>query len=118
MHHPAGARHVPVHVSVGGGVAGRLVRAVQRRAIEVADDHRFRGQVGVGDAAGLDDHQVAPAGGDARRDVAGCPRDQATGRQRGVQAGHLFPGNADGGRQRRVGGEIEGHFPFSCAAWP
>jgi hypothetical protein len=35
-----------------------------------------------------------------------------------MQAGHLFPCNANGGGQRRVGGEIEGHDPLSCAAWP
>src|SRR5919106_3513374 len=55
---PADVRQVAVDVTVSGGVARGCQRPVDGVAVQVADDHGVRRELLVGDAAGLDHHQL------------------------------------------------------------
>ena len=76
-----------VEVAVGGGVRGGGEIALDQAAVQVADHDRLGRELGVGHAAGLDDHELLA--GDARGEVAARPGHQAVARELGVQRADL-----------------------------
>ena len=84
---------VAIDEGVRGSVRRRREVALDEGAVQVADDDRIRRELFIGNAAGLDDHQLLA--GDARREVAARPRDEPVTRQLGVQRADLAAERAD-----------------------
>src|SRR3954451_6383717 len=98
VHDTADFGQVPVDVGVRRRVARRRALAAERArqdpAVEVAEDHRLRRELVVGDTGRLDDEQFGsryPA-----RDVARRPDDEAVPDQLRVQTGHVPAYRGDG----------------------
>ena len=97
VHDAADLGHVPVHVGVRGGVAGRAVLvapALGRHAVEGADDLVLGRQVVARHPARLDDEEVGA--GHALGDVAAGPDHQAVADEFAVQAGDALPRGGHG----------------------
>src|SRR3954447_10501288 len=86
VHHPTDMRHVPIDVGMCGSVRGGKAFALHKVAVQVRDDHALGTELLIGDARGLDDHEVVPrnSGGD----VPGGPNHESVARELGVQVGH------------------------------
>ena len=99
MHDAADVRHVPVHVGVCRGVAGRRALAAgcvrYDLAIEVAHDHRLGVELVVGHAGRLDDEEVG-ARYSAGHVPAG-PHDEPVAHQLSVERGDLVADDGDVG---------------------
>ena len=85
--------------------------AVDDVAVEVADDHRRRGELVVGHPGRLDHHEVLA--GHPPGDVARGPGDQPVAGELAVQARHRLAQRADGGVDR---GQLRHRAPFAAAA--
>ena len=73
MHDAADVGECLVQLQMSGGIAGGLPFAVTDIAVQIHNDHIFRGHAVIGNAGGLDDHK------------AGFP----------VDAGHIAPCEGD-----------------------
>src|SRR4051794_26164386 len=85
--------HLAVDEAVRRGVARRHEVALDQVAGEVADHDRVGVEVVVGDAAGLDDHELVA--GDAGGEVPARPRDELVAGQLGVEGAHLVAQGGD-----------------------
>ena len=112
VHYTVDVGHVAVDVGVGGGVGARGFGTVHHVAVEVANDHRARGEVLVTQAGGLDDHQVG--GVQTLGDVAGGPHHEVPLDELLVQGGHDFAHLLDFGAYFRavISQSCHDMFPF------